>query len=914
MTPAPPQRSAPDLAGGSSWPTLDPPAVAARLETSVQGLPPAEAAARLARWGPNALPEAPPPSRVLEFLRQFANPLIYLLLAATLISLALGDRVDAVVIGVVLLMNATIGFIQEQRAERSVRALRRLASHHARVLRGGREQEVPSTDLVPGDVVLLESGARVPADLRLFIATALLVDESLLTGEAAPVHKRPDALASEAPVADRWNMLYAGTVVASGRGRGYVVATGGSTELGGIAAQLQRGERSVPPLQARLARFASVMGTVVVAAAAVSFAVGILAGEGWAQMLLVAVALAVSAVPEGLPVASTITLTLGVRRMAGRQAIVRRLASVETLGSTTVIGSDKTGTLTQNRMMVQQISAADRLWWQDAPGRPGGPEGELATASAVAEHRVLYLTLLAGVLTNEADLQLDDAGDERPVGDPTEVALLRAARWARLDPRELRERAPVVAEVPFEPDLQYSAALRRYTGHLALFVKGSPERVLAMCSGQMAADGGIRPLDRAAVLAGVSRMAAGGLRVLAMAWRELEPETPFSMDAPDGLVFLGLQGMLDPPRPGVHEAITGCRAAGIRVIMITGDHADTARAIARALDLADDDAPVLTGLDLDGMSDEDLRRAVPTVSVYARVSPAHKLRVVRALQATGQVVAVTGDGINDAPALQAADVGIAMGRSGTDVAREAADIVLVDDNFVSIYGAVAEGRVTFDNIRKIAFFLLSTNVAEVLIVLAALALGWPLPLIAVQLLWLNLATEGVQHLALAFEPAAPDTLHRPPRPPGAGLLSRVLWQRTVLSGLVQAAGVLLLFNWEVSNGGSLIQAQTVVLTTLVLFETFQIGNARSEQRSVFAEAPWSNPWLILAAAAALLVHVGALYLPDTRRFLHLVPLDAATWVRMILVAVTIIVAVEVDKLRWRVRLRGRGEGVVGGEA
>ncbi len=883
-----------------AWHALDPAAVAGALESGARGLDAAEAAARLAHWGPNALPEARVPSRLLGFLRQFANPLIYLLLAATLISVALGDTVDAVVIGVVLLLNATIGFIQEQRAEHSVRALRRLASPHARVLREGREAEIESAGLVPGDVVLLESGARVPADVRLSLATALLVDESLLTGEAAPVHKRPEPVAEDSPVADRRDMLYAGTVVASGRGRGYVVATGAATELGGIAAQLQTGERSVPPLQLRLARFARIIGIVVVVAAALSFAAGILAGEGLAKMFLVAVALAVSAVPEGLPVASTITLTLGVRRMAGRQAIVRRLASVETLGSTTVIGSDKTGTLTQNRMTVTEIRAGGRNWVQQGTAR-GGAVAAPVTAAAVAEDRALYLTLLAGVLTNEADLRVDAAGGEAAVGDPTEVALLRSARQADLDPAELQERYPVLAEVPFEPDLQYSAALRKHGGGQALFLKGSPERVLAMSNRQLGRGGGLEPLDPEAILAQVSRMAAGGLRVLAMAWRELEAGTPSSIEAPSALVFLGLQGMLDPPRPGVHEAIAGCREAGIRVVMITGDHADTARAIARELSLAAADTPALTGRELDAMDEVRLREEVARVSVYARVSPAHKLRVVRALQARGEVVAVTGDGINDAPALQAADVGIAMGRSGTDVAREAADIVLVDDNFVSIYGAVAEGRVTFDNIRKIAFFLLSTNVAEVLIVLMALALGWPLPLIAVQLLWLNLATEGVQHLALAFEPAAPDTLHRPPRSPRAGLLSRVLWQRTVLSGLVQAAGVLLLFNRELTASGSLIRAQTVALTTLVLFETFQIGNARSESRSVFAEAPWSNPWLILAAVAALAAHVGALYLPVARRFLHLAPLDGLTWVRMVLVAATILAAVELDKLRWKVK-------------
>jgi magnesium-transporting ATPase (P-type) len=889
--------------GRRPWHVLDLAEVESGLGTSARGLARAEAAARLERHGPNQLEEAPPPSVWAVLLHQFTSPLIYILLVATFVTLLLREYADAIVIAAVLALNALIGFVQERKAERSVRGLMHLVAAHARVIREGREWDVESRELVPGDLVLLESGGRVPADLRLGSATALLVDESLFTGESVPVTKTTARLdQDDLVIGDRTNMAYAGSVVASGRGRGYVVATGAATELGAIAGLVRTGERAETPLQQRMTRFAHVVGLVVVAAAIAAFALGVARGESMADMFIVAVALAVSAIPEGLPVVFTITLALGVRRMARRNAIIRRLPAVETLGSTTVIGSDKTGTLTENRMTVQ------RIW---AGGRTFTVSGDAGTREATAmlgdgrtlvpgEDPSLRLTLLAGVLTNEADISLTDEGYETH-GDPTEAALLVAAARLGLEPAEARARYPTYAEIPFEPERQYSASIRMEDDRHVVFVKGAPERVLAMCTRLRTAEGVVE-LDPAVVLEAARELAADGLRVLGMATGvPARPPAPERIEEPAGLTFLGLQGSMDPPRAGVREAIAGCQAAGIRVVMITGDHAGTARAIGEQLGIASADAPVLTGVELGSMDDAALRARVLEVPIYARVAPDHKLRVVQALQSRGEVVAVTGDGVNDAPALKAAEIGVAMGKSGTDVAREASHMVLADDNFVSIYAAVEEGRITFDNLRKVTFFLISTGAAEVLAILTTLVVQWPLPFLPAQILWLNLVTNGLQDVALAFEPGEPGVLERPPRPRGEGIISRLLWERTLVAGLVMAAGTLLMFRWELEASGNLGRAQTVALTTMVLFQVFHVGNCRFERRSVLALSPWSNPFLFAATAAALLVHVAALYLPPTQFLLRVEPLDLGTWVRMALIASTILVAIEIDKRLRRAR-------------
>ncbi|MBI4499181.1 MAG: HAD-IC family P-type ATPase [Chloroflexi bacterium] len=887
----------------SPWHAFTRSDVEAALRTSTYGLSRPEVAARLARYGPNQLEEAPPPSNLAILLHQFRSPLIYILLLATVVTVVLGEYIDAGVIAAALLLNAVIGFTQERRAEVSVRALMRLVAPHARVIREGREWEVESRELVPGDLVLLESGSRVPADMRLVATTALRVDESLLTGESLSVTKGTGRLDAGVSLADRTNMAYAGSIVASGRGRGYVVATGADTELGVIAARVRGEERAETPLQHRMTQFARVIGLVVGIAAALAFSIGIVLGQSPTHMFMVAVALAVAAVPEGLPVVFTITLALGVRRMARRNAIVRRLPAVETLGSTTTIGSDKTGTLTENRMTVQEIWAGGRTFQVVSEERPGRA-GLLADDEAVElpEHRPLYLALLTGVLTNEADISLLEQGDFEVRGDPTEAALLIVAARLGIEPEEVRAAYPIYAEIPFEPERQYSASIREHDGQHFLFVKGAPERVLTMCSRMLLEEAPVA-LEPEGIHRAAQDLASHGLRVLGMAYRVLPhpPRGPEDVTEPEGLTFLGLQGMMDPPRAGVRGAIAGCREAGMRVVMITGDHAVTARAIGRELGLAGDDAPVLTGADLERMDDPTLRQRVGDVVIYARVAPEHKLRVVRALQRRGEVVAVTGDGVNDAPALKVADIGVAMGKSGTDVAREAADMVLADDNFVSIYAAVEEGRITFDNIRKVTFFLISTGAAAILTILTALVLQWPLPFLPAQLLWLNLVTNGLQDLALAFEPGERGVLKRPPRSREEGIISALLWERTAVAGLVMAAGTLFLFWWALDRTGSLTQAQTVALTTMVLFQNFHAGNARSEFTSVFRLSPVSNPFLFLSVAAALGVHTAALYLPPTQFVLRVEPIALEAWAMMVAVASTIVVAVEGHKLLRRGR-------------
>lgn len=859
------------------------------LATSPHGLTAEDAQTRLKRYGPNRIREQPPPRAIVVFLRQFSSTFILILVVAAVVTLALGELLDTALIAVALLLNAVIGFHEERRAADAVQALMQLQVPHCRVVRDGQEWEIDSRDVVPGDVVLLESGSRVPADIRLSAVNSLTIDESLLTGESLPVTKATAPVQENAGAADRHSMAFTGTIVANGRGRGYVVATGDDTELGSIAGSIRTEEAGELPLQARMAKFAQIVGVSVFIAAIVAFVSGVLLGESVSQMFRVAVAMAVSAVPEGLPVAMTVTFAIGVTRMARRNAVLRRLPALETLGSTTVVGSDKTGTLTENRMTVQAVWAGGRSY--DAH--------ELRGAGPAVD-----MVLTTGVLTNEADL-VKTAQGPVTTGDPTEVALLVAADRAGIDPSELRDRHLIVAEIPFESHRRYSATIREYDGGHAVFVKGAPERIISMCT-TMNTDQGPVPFDPETLHTAVRELAARGMRVLGMAYRRLGPESVRSLTGdgtppgdytdPDDLVLVGFQAMMDPPREGVREAIAQCHTAGVRVVMITGDHSITARAIAHRLGiLGNPDGRVLTGDEMRHLDDDALRDLVDEVSVFARVSPNDKLRIVRALQDRDHVVAVTGDGVNDAPALRAAAIGVSMGRSGTDVAREASDMVLSDDNFVSIVSAVEEGRIAFANIRKVAFFLISTAVAETAAILVSVWLGWPLLLIPAQILWLNLVTNGVQDMALAFEPGSRDVLKRPPRPRREGILSAMMWERTLLVGIVMAAGALYMFHWQLGRDDSLVAAQSVALTTLVIYNIFQAGNARAENRSLFTITPWGNPFLFWATLGAITLHVSALYFPPTQFVLGVQPISAEAWMRAVVVAVSVLVTVEAHK-------------------
>jgi len=855
------------------------------LGASPCGLSASEISDRLERFGRNALPEAPRPGVLTAIVHQFESPLVLILIVASAVTIALKEYVDATAITAIVLLNATIGFAQERRAEHSVRALMGLLTQRSQVVRDGEECEIESTEIVPGDLAVLESGVRVPADLRLVSAHSLFIDESLLTGESAPIPKTTSVLPANLPVADRTNMAYAGTMVTSGRGRGYVVASGTATEIGAIATEMREIERAPTPLEQRLNRFARLIGIVVTVAAAGAFAIGVAIGEPPKEMFTTAVALAVAIVPEGLPVAFTIIMVIGVRRMARRNVIVRWLPSVETLGSTTVIGSDKTGTLTLNQMAVQEI-------WTAA-----GSIDLTTTAETAVEDfgEAARLTLLAGILANEAKIVRQHEEYEIR-GDPTEAALLHAAIKCGLAPDHIRRSFRPYADIPFESDRQFSASVRVHDDGYVTFVKGAPERILAMAT-TMLTPTGLVEIDHDKIHDVVNTMASRGMRVLAMAYlpAHARPPTQHAMPDPAGLVLLGLQGMADPIRPGASEAIAACRTAGIRVAMITGDHAVTARAVAAELGICAASDPVLTGSELSTLDEGQFRCAVESVSVYARVAPEQKLAIVRALRDRGDVVAVTGDGVNDAPALKAAHVGIAMGRRGTDVAKEAADMVLVDDNFVSIAAAIEEGRTVLANVRNATFFLLSTNGGELLIILLALGFRWELPLLAVHILWLNLVTDSLQVIGLSFEPGSADTMRQPPRPLGEGLLPRILWERIGLSSVVMAVATLGLFWWEREHGSSLEAARTVALTTMVLFQTLQVANARSANRSFLQLNPLSNPILLGASLGALLIHALSLYLPPMQYVLRTEPIGLDAWLRGLACAATILVAVELHK-------------------
>jgi magnesium-transporting ATPase (P-type) len=867
--------------------------------STIDGLSPEEASERLAEHGPNELVAEEARGNLEILIAQFTSPLIYILLVAGVVTVLIEEYTDAAVIAAVLVINAVIGFFQERKADRSVHALMDLASPNSTVVRGSRTQEVDARQLVPGDIVLLESGTRVPADLRIVRANVLQVDESLLTGESEPTTKQTAPVDEELLAADRTDMAHMGSAVASGRGRGIVVATADATQLGRIAESIRQEEHPETPLQRRMHRFANIIAVAVLASTLVAFVLGIALGGAVDEMFLTAVALAVAVVPEGLPVAFTVAMALGVRRMAQRNAIIRSLPAVETLGSTVTIGSDKTGTLTQNRM------TAVRAWtpngWFTLAGDPdaGEPEAPPPAAEHLETVMSLAATLRTGVLTNESDVEV--TADERGElvyehrGDPTESALVEAAFRLGMAPDELRDSTGVLADVPFESERRFSFAVVDEDGPV-LRLKGAPERVIEL-STSMATQDGTRELDVEEVHAAANEMADRGLRVLAMAQRRLDvvPDADAPPE-PSGLVLTGLVGMQDPPRPGVRDSVTATRDAGIHVIMITGDHGATARAIARDIGITDDDDPeVLTGSELEQMSDEELRERVRNVAVFARVAPEHKLRVVRALRDLGDVVAVTGDGVNDAPALKAADIGIAMGRDGTDVAREASDMVLTDDNFSSITSAVEEGRVVFDNVRKVTFFLLSTGAAAIVAIIYSIAVGLPLPYVPAALLWLNVVTNGLQDVALAFEPGEPDVLDRPPRPKDEGIVDPILWERTVLLGVTMAAGSLWLFQWAIDAGLSAAEQRGAALTTLVVAMALHAGNARSERRSLFAVDPRTNPFLLVAVVFALAIHIGASYWEPTQAVLQIGPVTGAGWARIAVVGVAVVVVSELHK-------------------
>ncbi|HEX7061019.1 MAG TPA: cation-translocating P-type ATPase [Woeseiaceae bacterium] len=900
------------------------------------GLTSAEARRRLARSGPNRLPAPRAVSAWRRFLAQFKSPLVVLLLIATAISAALwlyeqsGTLpYEALAILAIVLLNAIMGFVQESRAEAAVAALREMTPATAVVVRDAHPRHVRSSQLVPGDVVLIEAGDTIPADARVLESIGLQTAEAALTGESLPASKHKDALPGEAAVGDRRNMLFSGTSATYGRGKAVVTATGLRTEMGRIASLLDEAPPESTPLQRELARVGRLLGAIVVAIALVMVATILVVEDirglrAVFDVLIFGVALAVAAVPEGLPTVVTAVLAIGVRRMARRNAIVRRLAAVEALGSANVIASDKTGTLTKNEMTVRSVvTASGRV---DLGGTGYVPEGEVtlrpAQGSGESALRLeLERALTVGDRANNAALH-DQHGRWSVEGDPTEGALIVAARKAGLDAQGLIGRFCRRAEVPFSSERKMMSTVHsdaEKTERLLVFSKGAPDVLLARCSHELVGGAEV-PLEsarRAAILRSNEDLAREALRTLGVAYgalsRDAFPDGEADERVEENLVFAGLIGMIDPPRPEAIRAAERARAAGIRSLMITGDHPATALAIARELGIADD-AGVVTGIELDALSDEQLAELVGRIAVYARVSPEHKLRIVRALQAQDAIVAMTGDGVNDAPALKAADIGVAMGITGTDVSRKAADIVLADDNYASIVAAVEEGRAIFANIRKFLRYLLSSNVGEVLtmffgvlladaIGLSATGDGVVLPLLATQILWVNLVTDGAPALALGVDPADPYVMRRPPRPGGEGVLTRGMWSGIVFVGAVFAAGTLLVIDASLPGGwiegtGSVRYARTMAFTTLVLFSLFTVFNARSDVQSAF-RGIFSNAWLWGAVLLGVALQCAVVYLHFLQEAFGTIPLSLRDWLVCAAVASSVLWLRELGKLAAR---------------
>ncbi len=884
------------------WYQLDAKAVFAEYSTRRDGLAASEVEERLHRYGPNSLPEEEGLSRLAVLLHQFKSPLIYILIVAAVVTAILKEYIDTGVIVAVVILNALVGYFQEYKAETSVRALKGMVVAKARVVRDGKEEEIPSEGLVPGDIVLLASGAKVPADLRLVEVNELRADEAALTGESLPVEKTAGPIAEEHLTAgDQTNMAFMGTNIVNGRARGIVVETGRNTMLGQIARDVKELSVTETPLQRKIVRFAQFIGLVVLASAAAIIVLGLFLGIALKELFTIAVAAAVATVPEGLPIVVTVTMAIGITRMARRNAVIRKLAAVETLGSTTIICSDKTGTLTRNEMTVKVVYDGHHSF--EVTGSGYDPEGEILhdwEPTDEASLKGLHTLLRIGLLCNESGL-IREEGFFRVDGDPTEGALIVSATKAGLDPEGEKKKYPQAGIIPFESERGFMATLHEHEGGNVIFVKGAPEWVLDMCSHLPSGE----TIDSTKIVKTAERFAEDGLRVLAMAYKEMDENTAAGKFTHDhvgsDLVFAGLQGMMDPPRPEAIEAIRGCREAGIRVAMITGDHAVTASAIGRIIGLGERKGPAITGRELETMSDDGLFARVQDTSVYARVSPQHKLRIVQQYMRHGEVVAVTGDGVNDAPALKAAHIGAAMGRTGTDVAREAADMIVTDDNFASIFHAVEEGRIVFDNIRKVTMFLIPTGFAAIIAILVSMFLEMPVPFVAAQLLWINLVTNGMQDVALAFEPGEKDIIRRKPRSPREGIISGLMFQRSIIVGILISAGVVYNFHDALSEGSSVEHARTIAMTTMVFFQFFQAWNSRSETKSVFRINPLSNPFLFYSMVAAFLAQIAVIYIPGLQWVFRTDALSGAEWMRIVAVAITVIAAVEIDKLARRHR-------------
>ncbi len=874
-----------DLEQSLAWFTLDAEQALEQASVSLsQGLSSEEVRQRQAKYGLNIIPKKKQKTPLELFLQQFTQPLVVILLVATVITMFLQEWVDAAVIFGVVFVNAVIGFIQESKALKAIEALAKAVASEATVIRNGEKQRIPSSELTIGDVVLLQSGDKVPADLRLVQTRELQIDESALTGESVPVIKQVAALDSDTVLADRTNMAYSSTLVTYGTGIGIVVAIGSTTEIGKINQMIAEADVLETPLTQSIAKFSKVLLYAILGLAAITFVVGLLRGEKWVDMFMAAVALAVAAIPEGLPAAVTITLAIGVARMAKRNAIIRKLPAVETLGSASVICSDKTGTLTQNQMTVQKVYAGGVLY--DVTGVGYDSRGEFLQGErtvSISSNLALKETLTCGLLCNDSNIITVD-GQNKVEGDPTEGALVVSAQKAGLSRKTLLQSLPRIDTIPFESAYQYMATLHQCVDQdkSIAYVKGSVERLLERACAMLSERGEITTLDKHQVLLQSNAIASEGLRVLAFAYKIFDgSKTSLSHDdISEGLVFLGLQAMIDPPRPEAIDAVATCQSAGVQVKMITGDHELTALAIAKRLGIAPKDATgdaVVNGKSLTALPEERLPELVKRASVFARVAPEDKLRLVKALQQNGAVVAMTGDGVNDAPSLRQANIGIAMGITGTDVAKETADMILTDDNFATIEAAVEEGRNVYDNLVKFITWTLPTNFGEGLVILASVVAGLTLPILPVQLLWINMTTAILLGLMLAFEPKEPGIMNRPPREANEPILTTSLVVRIIIVGVLLCAGALLFFELALQSGRTDAEARTIAVNIFVLGELLYLFNCRSLRYSMFKIGLFSNPLIWAGVAGMLLLQLLYTYVPFMNTAFQSAPLTLEDW-------------------------------------
>jgi Ca2+-transporting ATPase len=888
------------------------------LKTSEKGLSLEGAEHRLHKYGLNELKEEKKIHPLVIIFEQFKSPLIWILLVALVISIIIGETIDASVIGVIIVLNAVLGFVQEYRAERAIEALKKMASLKAKVIRGGREVIIDAIHLVPGDVMILETGDKIPADSRLFEIHHLQTQEASLTGESLPVKKDINVLSEKTPIADRLNIIYSGTIVTKGRGKAIVTSTGMQTEIGKIATLIEEAKEKLTPLQKKLRTLGKYLTIAVVAIAVIIFLAGILTGKNASFMFLTAIALAVAAIPEGLPAVVTIALAIGIQRMVKRNALIRKLPSVETLGVVNVICSDKTGTLTHNQMTVTKIWANNKV--HGLTGSGYSKEGEFILDNKIADVKPLETILRCGVLCNDAKLEtyknhkaissesktqsvLNEKNEKiEVIGDPTEAALIVSAEKAGFNQKTMNQQFPRVDELSFSSERKRMTTINKIKGKKFSFTKGAPDVIINLCN-RILIDGKLGRLTRQKkkkILEQNDSFAKEALRVLAFAYNDKVKE------AEKDMIFLGLQAMIDPPREEVKESIQRCREAGIRVIMITGDHVATAQAVAKKLGMTSE---AITGQE---MSKLNLENKIEDISIFARVNPKDKIKIVEALKKKGYVVAMTGDGVNDAPAIKKADIGIAMGITGTDVAKEASDMILTDDNFTSIVNAVEEGRNIFDNIKKFVIYLLSSNSGEVMAIFTAIMIGIPLPLVAVQILWINLVTDGAPATALGVEPPEPKIMQRSPRKSIAGILSKgdALWIAAV--GLIMMLGTLGIFYYSLKTGGwdgraidlanpphYYLYAITLAFSTLMMFQMFNVINCKTLKVSIFKEGLFSNKWLIGAILLSIVLQLAVVYVPQFNVLFSTVPLSAIDWLFVVLISSSVLWIGELIKFFWR---------------